>query len=230
MLDLRKQFSKNENKAWGTSLYVLTPVLLFLVAVSISVLLGLGPFLKAVGYLNFFFSGSDIAQGNDVFSGEIDESRLSHSYSQIPDDAKIIYPYYGDAYATLYSPDAEIDCHVYWGDGMELLRKGAGQYCGSSPIGTPGNTVICAHVSKHFKNLKNLELDDTVVLTTQYGRFTYAVRESVIFDENDLTYISQTDDDILTLYTCHNYFLGPTPERLAVICDLTEAVYFSLEE
>ncbi len=229
MLFSFKNNFKSKDKAWGTYVYVLTPILLFLTTLSLIVLLGLGPFLNVVEYANFFFAGSGITEGNKVFSGKIDESLPFHTYSQIPDDAQIIYPYYGDAYATLHSPNVDIDCHVHWGDGMELLRKGAGQYCGSSPIGTPGNTVICAHVSKHFKNLKNLEFGDTVVLTTEYGRFTYTVRESVIFNENDLTYIMQTENDILTLYTCHNYFLGPTPERLAVICDLTQAVYFNLE-
>ena len=68
-------------------------------------------------------------------------------------------------------------------------------------------------------------LDGTVIITDENGEpFRF------IFNENDLTYISQTENDILTLYTCHNYFLGPTPDRLAVICDLTEAIYFKAEE
>ncbi len=210
-------------------MYVLTPILLFLITLSIVVLLGLGPFLNIVKSANFFFSATGITSGEKVFSGEIDESLLSHKYSEIPENPSVILPYYGDGYAKLHSPDAAIDCQVYWGDSAELLRKGAGQYNGSSPIGTKGNTVICAHVSTYFKNLKNLKLNDTVVLTTEYGRFTYAVRESVFFDESDESYVMQKDEDILTLYTCHNFFLGPTPERYAVICELTEALYFSAE-
>ena len=225
--------SKNNfktNKAWGTFSYVLTPVLIFLTSISLIVLLGIGPFFDTISLVNTLFSATTAEYENTVFSGEIDPSLLTHAYAEIPDDAEIIFPYYGDAYATLHSPDVDIDCHVHWGDGMELLRKGAGQYCGSSPVGLPGNTVICAHVSKHFKNLKDLQTGNTVVLTTAYGKFTYIVRQSVIFNENDLTYISQSENDILTLYTCHNYFLGPTPDRLAVICDLTEAIYFKAEE
>ncbi len=210
-------------------MYVLTPILLFLTLVCFAILLFVGPFTSVIKTANFLFSAADITTGNKVFSGEIDQSLFSHRYSEIPSDAQVVYPYYGDGYATLYSPEVDIACQVYWGDSMEILRKGAGQYCGSSPLGVEGNSVICAHVSKHFKNLKNLKLNDTVVLTTEYGRFTYAVRESVIFDENDLTYILPTEEDILTLYTCHNYILGPTPERLAVICDLTEAIYFAKE-
>ena len=225
-----KHNNSKENKAWGTFSYVLTPILIFLTVISLIVLLGIGPFFDVISLANTLFSSTKTEYENTVFSGEIDPSLLTHAYAEIPDDAEIIFPYYGDAYASLHSPDVDIDCHVHWGDGMELLRKGAGQYCGSSPIGLPGNTVICAHVSKHFKNLKDLQVGNTVVLTTAYGKFTYTVRESFIFNENDLTYILKTENDILTLYTCHNYFLGPTPDRLAVICDLTQAIYYKAEE
>lgn len=210
-------------------MYVLTPILLFLTVSCISALLFMLPFSNVVKYANFLFSSVSQSEGT-VFSGEIDQSRLSHTYTEIPDDAEIIYPYVGDAYATLHSSNVDIDCHVYWGDSKEILRKGAGNYCGSSPIGVSGNTVICAHVSMYFENLKDLKFGDTVVLTTQYGKFTYTVREGFVFNENDLSYIRPTEEDILTLYTCHNYIVGPTPDRYGVICDLTEATYYSLEE
>ena len=219
----------NKNRAWGTSLYVLTPVLLFVSVICLSVILLVGPFSNILKYANFIFSSVMPTDNGVVFSGEIDESRLSHSFDEIPDDAVIKYPYVGDAYATLHSPEVDIDCHVYWGDTKEILRKGAGNYCGSAPVGVSGNTVICAHVSMYFKNLSKLKSGDTVILTTEYGRFTYVVRESFIFNENDLSYILPTEEDILTLYTCHNYIAGPTPERYGVICDITQAVYYGEE-
>ena len=53
------------------------------------------------------------------------------------------------------------------------------------------------------------------------------MKESVIFKETDNSYISPTNDDRLTLYTCYGNLLGPTEDRLGVICELVEKKFYS---
>ena len=50
--------------------------------------------------------------------------------------------------------------------------------------------------------------------------------EQVLFKETDNGYVSPTEDDRLTLYTCYGNLLGPTEDRLAVICELVEKKFY----
>ena len=52
------------------------------------------------------------------------------------------------------------------------------------------------------------------------------MRESTIFKETDNSLISPTKEDRLTLYTCYGNLLGPTEDRLAVLCDLVEKKFY----
>lgn len=71
-----------------------------------------------------------------------------------------------------------------------------------------------------------MKVGDTVVITTSYGEFTYRMAEQVLFKETDNGYVSPTEDDRLTLYTCYGNLLGPTEDRLAVICELVEKKFY----
>jgi sortase A len=119
---------------------------------------------------------------------------------------------------------------VYWGGGSELLEKGACQATASSAIGADGNSVISAHVNTFFNNLGNIKTGDTVVLHTNYGRFTYNVSELIEFDASDETYIKNTDDNRLTLYTCDMNLLGSSSKRIGAVCTLEKSEFYSSEE
>ena len=53
-------------------------------------------------------------------------------------------------------------------------------------------------------------------------KFIYRMAEQGLVKETDNGYVSPTEDDRLTLYTCYGNLLGPTEDRLAVICELVE--------
>lgn len=135
--------------------------------------------------------------------------------------ATMIYPYYGDRYATLNCEAAGMkDIPVYSGQNNDILEWGAGWYNGSSYIGRPGNVVIAGHNHTYFYYLPNCQVGDIVTLETDYCKITYTVRERVVFHETDYTYVFPTEDDRLTLYTCwNNGYLGMSEYRLAIICD-----------
>ena len=96
-------------------------------------------------------------------------------------------------------------------------------------IGDKGNTVISAHVDTYFADLEKLKVGDTVTLSTLYGEFVYTVRENILFSRTNGSFVSPTEDDRLTLYTCKRDILGGTEQRVGVICDLTERKFYISE-
>lgn len=141
-----------------------------------------------------------------------------------PETHTIVYPYYGDFYATLNCEAAGMkDIPVYSGQDPDVLQYGAGWYNGSVYIGKPGNVVIAGHNHTDFYNLPKCEIGDIVTLETVYCKCTYIISERVVFHEKDYTYVYPTDDDRLTMYTCwNNGRLGMSEYRLAFICKLQD--------
>lgn len=144
---------------------------------------------------------------------------------------EIVYPYYGDYYASLTIEAADmIDIPVYSGQDPEILEKGPGWYNASSFIGRPGNVVIAGHNHTDFKNLPDVKEGDEVILETSYVKITYKVEETVSFHEKDYTYVFPTEDDRLTLYTCwNNGKLGMSEYRLAKICRPVKTEWKNIE-
>ncbi|MBQ8107571.1 MAG: class D sortase [Ruminococcus sp.] len=211
--------------------YVLTPFLM------LSLLFGAAMLILSKPYNDNIKDYVDTAFG-DV-TPEVKSLRTLNRYRnddapvlakeiEVPDEesgeskkATMIYPYYGDRYATLNCESAGMkDIPVYSGQADDILEWGAGWYNGSSYIGRPGNVVIAAHNHTYFYYLPNCQEGDIVTLETEYCKITYTVREKVVFHEKDYTYVFPTEDDRLTLYTCwNNGYLGMSEYRLAVICD-----------
>ena len=115
---------------------------------------------------------------------------------------------------------------VYWGSGVDLLKKGGCQMPSSAFIGSDGNTVINAHVNTFFRELDQLAAGDTVMLYTDYGQFTYKVTERITFDAEDTQYLQKTDDERLTLYTCEKNLLAESAKRVGVVCSLEKRAYY----
>ena len=147
--------------------------------------------------------------------------------SQLDDGSKIIYPSFGAQYATIKIDSIDLEAPVYFGSTDELLKLGVCQYLGSVFIGEKGNVVLDAHCNTFFLNLGDVKVGDIIVLTTSYGEFTYKMKESTIFKDTNNELIAPTSDDRLTLYTCYGNLLGPTEDRLAVICELVEKKFYN---
>ena len=142
------------------------------------------------------------------------------------DKGEFIRPVFGEMYAVMKSDKFDLSVPVYWGSDIELFELGACQASGSVIIGDEGNTVISAHEDTFFAELSDLEVGDKITLSTNYGEFTYTVRELISFKKNNNKYVNPTDDSRLTLYTCKKDVLGSPDERIGVICDITEKKFY----
>jgi len=109
----------------------------------------------------------------------------------------------------------------------------AGWHANSATLGLPGNTVLNGHnttFGEVFRNLYQVRAGDIITLYSNDVAYTYAVSETLILPEagqplevrrENARYILPTDDERLTIVTCHPY--GSLRNRLIVIAMPAEA-------
>ena len=80
------------------------------------------------------------------------------------------YPEYGTQYATIEIPRIGANLPVYFGDTLEILKKGVGHSSGSYFPGEGGSIVYMGHNSKKvFRRFSELQIGDSIKVTTTYG-------------------------------------------------------------
>ena len=136
-----------------------------------------------------------------------------------------VYPEYGTQYATIIIPKIDVDLPVYYGDTLEVLKKGVGHSSGSYFPGEGGSIVYMGHNSKKmFKRFSELQLKDTITVKTNYGEFEYKINDMQIVDEKDTEKLPiQTDEEILMIYTCYPFNnIGYATQRYVVYASLVK--------
>jgi sortase A len=91
---------------------------------------------------------------------------------------EFLFPDDGDAVARIEIPAIGLDKIVVNGVQVVDLRKGPGQYPGTAPIGTEGNTAIAGHRTTYgapFNRIDELQPGDEIRVTSVLGQFTYRV-------------------------------------------------------
>jgi sortase A len=108
----------------------------------------------------------------------------------------------------------------------------AGWHETSAPLGVPGNTVLNGHNTTNgevFRDLYTLEAGDTITSYSGDTPYAYSVTAVLILPEagqplevraENARYILPSDDERLTLVTCHPY--GSLRYRLIVIAHAQE--------
>lgn len=122
-----------------------------------------------------------------------------------------------DEYAGILEvPSLNLTLCVYDNWSYSLLRKSPCRFMGYSD-GTPDRMVISGHnYSRHFGNLKFLEIGDQVLYMNMYGEvFQYTVTDKMVINPTDLDSLETGDWDI-ALTTCT---LGGR-QRLVIKCNV----------
>lgn len=223
---------KSENPSMPLAVQILLPLLVTILCSGIVLLCAIRPYELAKTYLRIGFmdSGGTVSTGGTA-GLQIVETKIDTDYSgETTEEGKVVIPSYGTQYAVLQSAAIDLYVPVYWGGGSELLEMGACQTSASAAVGSNGNAVMSAHVNTFFHDLNQLQAGDTVTVYTTYGKFTYQVTEQISFDASNDTYLKQTEDDRLTLYTCEMQLLGSSSKRVGVICKLTEKAFYQTAE
>jgi sortase A len=128
----------------------------------------------------------------------------------------------GGGVAIIEIPKIDVKKFVVEGVEVEDLKNGPGHYPGTAMPGEKGNAAIAGHRTTYgapFYNLNELAPGDPIFVTTPAGRFRYDVMEDPKPVTPDSVYVlDPTEDDRLTLTTCHPRFSAA--ERLIVVARL----------
>lgn len=69
-----------------------------------------------------------------------------------------------------------------------------------------GNVGLAAHNRgfpiNYFAKIKELEIGDEIIYKTKYGTKNYKVNLSTIIEDNDWSYLQESNENRITLITC----------------------------
>ena len=132
--------------------------------------------------------------------------------------SEIEFPKYGNHFGKLVIEDTNINTDLFFGDGTQQLKNGAGVYNGSAIPGYGKTVLIGGHNHTHFKDLKNAQVGSKVTITTNYGEYVYEITQTAIKKATDKTaYDLSASEENLVLYTCYPFnSWGLTPDRYFV--------------
>lgn len=140
------------------------------------------------------------------------------------EEKKLInYPEYGTQYATIEIPKIDVNLPVYFGDTLEILKKGVGHSSGSYFPGEGGSIVYMGHNSrKVFRRFSELQKGNEIKITTSYGEYTYKIYDMQLIKETELDKIPiQKEKEILMVYTCYPFNnVGYATQRYVVYAEL----------
>jgi LPXTG-site transpeptidase (sortase) family protein len=104
-------------------------------------------------------------------------------------------------------------------EGVEeaTFLSGPGHLPWTALPGSAGTSVLAAHRDMHFRDIKDLQLGDRVVLKLPDRSIRYRVSGRAIAKPTDAWVTKPGSDPVLRLVTCWPpTFIGPAPERLVV--------------
>jgi len=123
----------------------------------------------------------------------------------------------GDLVGRLEIPRLDLSVMVMEGVASRTLRLGAGHIPGTPFPGRGGNTGIAAHRDSFFRALSNIHQNDRISFRTVEKNVDYRVVSTEIVTPDDVSALSPTPGDTLTLVTCYPfYYIGPAPKRFIV--------------
>ena len=133
------------------------------------------------------------------------------------------YPEYGTQYATIEIDKIGVKLPVYYGDTLEVLKKGVGHSSGSYFPGEGGSIVYMGHNSKNmFRRFSELQKGNEIKVTTSYGEYVYKIYDMQLIKETELDKLPiQRDKEILMVYTCYPFNnVGYATQRYVVYAEL----------
>ena len=133
------------------------------------------------------------------------------------------YPEYGTQYATIEIDKIDVKLPVYYGDTLEVLKKGVGHSSGSYFPGEGGSIIYMGHNSKKmFRRFSELQIGNEIKVTTSYGEYVYKIYDMQLIKETEVDKLPiQRDKEILMVYTCYPFNnVGYATQRYVVYAEL----------
>lgn len=126
-------------------------------------------------------------------------------------------PQIGDEIGQLTIPVINATLPIFHGTDEDELERGVGHYRGSVLPGEPDHTILSGHRDTVFRELKDVEIGDELIVATSAGQFAYEVVDIYIVDAEDTTVIRPTGKPTISLTTCYPFnFIGNAPDRYII--------------
>lgn len=154
----------------------------------------------------------------------IDENKVQEQ-TTISEEKQTLenYPEYGTKYGTIQIDKIDVNLPVYYGDTLEILKKGVGHSSGSYFPGEGGSIIYMGHNSKNmFRRFSELQIGNEIKVTTTYGEYTYKIYDMQLIKETELDKLPiQREKEILMVYTCYPFNnIGYATQRYVVYAEL----------
>lgn len=109
-------------------------------------------------------------------------------------------------------PIIESESPVREGVSDGVLADSLGHEPGTAYIGETGNCVIAGHrnysFGKYFNRLNEVAIGDNIYVDTKDATYKYEVYDIIVVEPDDLSVLDNTDEEIITLYTCTPVVIG----------------------
>lgn len=179
----------------------------------------------AIIFAGYLFLGARIEEAISLVNKvSIDIENKEEKETVMNEQNKIQnYPEYGTQYATIEIPKIDVDLPVYFGDTLEILKKGVGHSSGSYFPGEGGSIIYMGHNSKKmFRRFSELQLGNEITVKTSYGEYKYKIYDMQLIKETELEKLPiQKEKEILMVYTCYPFNnIGYTTQRYVVYAEL----------
>ena len=195
-------------------------------ATIINIIVALFSVLVIILTIKLFF-GARIEEMISIISKvSIDIENKQEEITILNEENKIQnYPEYGTQYATIEIPKIGANLPVYFGDTLEILKKGVGHSSGSYFPSEGGSIIYMGHNSKKvFRRFSELEKGNEITVKTNYGEYKYKIYDMQIVKETELEKLPiQKEKEILMVYTCYPFNnFGYTTQRYVVYAEFEE--------
>lgn len=194
-------------------------------ATIINLIVALLIIILTIGAVKIFF-GARIDEAVTLVSKVSINDENKNVQKTVLDNNKITnYPEYGTEYATIKIPKIDVDLPVYYGDTLEVLKKGVGHSSGSYFPGEGGTIIYMGHNSKKvFRRFSELQKGNEIIVDTSYGEYKYKIYDMQIIKETEIDKLPiENDKETLMIYTCYPFNnIGYTKQRYVVYANLVE--------
>lgn len=172
---------------------------------------------KAAPSGRYFIWIQDPWTGESVLTKVREPDQSLWDATQIKDYEKALQEDFPPPLGVLTISALNIQVPVYNGADDHTLDRGAGRIKGMARMDEDGHLGISAHRDSFFRALKDIGLQDDILLQTTLGVEKYQVSNISIVPKEDVSVLDPVDGKTLTLVTCYPfYYVGHAPQRFIV--------------
>lgn len=169
------------------------------------------------------FGGKYISEANSYI--ELISTKPSDTQNvklEMGENGLKLRPEYGKQFGKVTISSANIELPLLFGNTLEVLKDGIGQNTRSYCPGEGKTIILNGHnTEKMLKRLYRVKKNDKILITTEYGSYTYEVDDMKVTNEKDIAI--ETNNEVLVIYTSYpENSTGSTSKIYVVYAKLIE--------